>query len=1359
MKPLTREQVLASGAWIDETQAQHFGITEDERYAAWLATNASDWHVDHESVAATENVYRRYALHMHALGWSPFPESRADRKPGRLIVWRRGKMNAVQIKPSERRDSRPDWSTLYYDIKGGGGMNVAVVNGAASGHVRCWDIDCLDEDHAEAVMNAAFEVFGPTPFVRVGRAPKVMLIYRVEGDDINLPTRSVSFLDADGQPDLIQKDGSAVPRNALEFLAAGHNWTSYGIHHGTGRSFDWSRGTLHPAIAGPEHAPVITARQIKKFYQAVNAIRPLAGFGSTGSSSPVGGDSEVSKYMLTGSATNSPIWIPEKTRGAWTVDTQGYVIDGREKFLSAMCWAMLSANVEVLRRPGGPDFILGQYIIYCANRVLEDGTWSRNKVERDCRSKFAFALPKWVESIKSFDTTGRWAPKAVPAKLREDGTSAFAQHVTGTPRPLDGSLDWLPEQAGVIPELAGVQKIRKVVKVTKTAEQVAADKASRALVPTLPEREAIHERVAAEVDSAVAAFFADVDRAAAGGVEGDVPVHVVKAPTGSGKTTRTIQYIESLGKRQEGQGQIFVLLPSHDNIGEGLLAAERSGMTVPSESEIDEDAAIAKLKAMGVTAERFMGKKRAGCQRAAEMEALTERGIGASGLCGGEIEEGGDELLARMKKKAGERPEKTQVLCEFRARGECGYWNQMTPVSDADVVFLPHAFLTMMSLPKVLKNARAIIIDESVTYQVLHQSRLDLEILLTPRKAPFVTKKELALHPGRTAEDIGSTMLAQRDEIAGDARAAILAGACPAAAIRDAGKAALVETAITVIKRARTEEREITPLMTATDIEALASRPKGKALIEEEKLWKIIADRIAALDAGTATGDRDERLQLVYVPVEGKPKPFVRMSWRSTPNWQETPKLLLDASVNPKVVAKLFGSEPVVHDIQAPLHLRTILIADRPYANRAFIPGADATTDEVEAARRTVQKTRALVSKAAGAYTHSRVLMGSTIAVRETLAQGAWTPPQNVDNVHFGALRGLDGFKHHAVAISIGRSEQPIHVVDGYAAALTYDDPSPQPPYDVTGTGYTSDGKPLFREGNVRRIELRTGEDYEHYVPMLPGAWAQILEGQWREEELRQFVGRLRPVYRGAAPAEGQSDEMPLWICQSKTMPTGFIVDEVFTLDDMAANAEFYDLVRLSDGVLADEITARLPGCGHVFGIRLAAWSREVLPDVPALYRRLISSMHCVRFRLDGRDKIARVAAWHDDPAAALLRAAKVAGVSIEVTSVEMAERERVTAAKPRPHDRIDANLAAIAPFGDPRMLLQDREIDLRRAHARIEAAGSRMTLAELEDRWRSMDLDTIVEIETCAFEHSQWVRVYDGEELEEVMPHYLEAA
>src|SRR3546814_1324086 len=64
-----------------------------------------------------------------------------------------------------------------------------------------------------------------------------------------------------------------------------------------------------------------------------------------------------------------------------------------------------------------------------------------------------------------------------------------------------------------------------------------------------------------------------------------------------------------------------------------------------------------------------------------------------------------------------------------------------------------------------------------------------------------------------------------------------------------------------------------------------------------------------------------------------------------------------------------------------------------------------------------------------------------------------------------------------SAAISIGRMEIPVHVVDGLAAALTYDDPMPEEPFDKNGNGLDDDGRSLELPKLVQVVPIRNGQD------------------------------------------------------------------------------------------------------------------------------------------------------------------------------------------------------------------------------------------------------------------------------------------
>src|SRR5690606_35529396 len=89
------------------------------------------------------------------------------------------------------------------------------------------------------------------------------------------------------------------------------------------------------------------------------------------------------------------------------------------------------------------------------------------------------------------------------------------------------------------------------------------------------ERGQIARGAAEELDTALASFFAEVYT----GGEEIKRVHVLKAPTGAGKTTRTMSYIAGDPRTfvgggltppddAEGVGPILFLLPTYNNIDE-----------------------------------------------------------------------------------------------------------------------------------------------------------------------------------------------------------------------------------------------------------------------------------------------------------------------------------------------------------------------------------------------------------------------------------------------------------------------------------------------------------------------------------------------------------------------------------------------------------------------------------------------------------------------------------------------------------------------------------------------------------------------------------------------------------------------
>jgi hypothetical protein len=176
--------------------------------------------------------------------------------------------------------------------------------------------------------------------------------------------------------------------------------------------------------------------------------------------------------------------------------------------------------------------------------------------------------------------------------------------------------------------------------------------------------------------------------------------------------------------------------------------------------------------------------------------------------------------------------------------------------------------------------------------------------------------------------------------------------------------------------------------------------------------------------------------------------------------------------------------------------------------------------------------------------------------------QYGWEQPPNVDFVHFGALRGLDFAKHHLAAVSIGRQELPIGLTDAYAAAFTYDDDEPEEPL------YT--GEQIFYPKFHRTLKLRSGQDYIYSVPAHPGRWGGVIQDQYREQELLQFLGRLRPVYRESAP--------PVYYALTNALPDQIIWDGVATVEKITdvngCRTPLWEIARRCQGILSPELAS-----------------------------------------------------------------------------------------------------------------------------------------------------------------------------------------
>src|SRR5512134_389993 len=120
--------------------------------------------------------------------------------------------------------------------------------GIAGGAVAAVDIDIADGALALRIADLARERLGETPAVRIGRAPKRLLVYRT------------------------QSPFKGFKRYPIEILCEGQQFVAYHIHPDTGRPYEWPEDSLAEIDIGA--LPAISESQARAFAEEAYALVP-----------------------------------------------------------------------------------------------------------------------------------------------------------------------------------------------------------------------------------------------------------------------------------------------------------------------------------------------------------------------------------------------------------------------------------------------------------------------------------------------------------------------------------------------------------------------------------------------------------------------------------------------------------------------------------------------------------------------------------------------------------------------------------------------------------------------------------------------------------------------------------------------------------------------------------------------------------------------------------------------------------------------------------------------------------------------------------------------------------------------------
>lgn len=117
--------------------------------------------------------------------------------------------------------------------------------GIPTGKVIGVDIDVLDKDLSDKCKQLAFDILGPTSFIRIGREPKTMLVYRTE------------------------ETFSGWKNHPLEVFAEGQQFVAHAIHPDTGQPYHWPLDNLLDSDFS--ELPLVTEAKLRQWTTAAKA--------------------------------------------------------------------------------------------------------------------------------------------------------------------------------------------------------------------------------------------------------------------------------------------------------------------------------------------------------------------------------------------------------------------------------------------------------------------------------------------------------------------------------------------------------------------------------------------------------------------------------------------------------------------------------------------------------------------------------------------------------------------------------------------------------------------------------------------------------------------------------------------------------------------------------------------------------------------------------------------------------------------------------------------------------------------------------------------------------------------------------
>lgn len=169
----------------------------------------------------------------------------------------------IPIVPGEKRPAGKNWQKLAGTVEG---VHDYIADGKGAHGIGiksrlcpAIDLDLYDEEMIAEVKKVILEIVGDTPLKRIGKAPKVLWVYRQEKDGMFPKVDTGMWIDPHGR------------ESKVEILADGQQFVAAHIHPDTQKPYIWLDGQSVLKVPRAD-LPILTHEQAKQIKERVLAL-------------------------------------------------------------------------------------------------------------------------------------------------------------------------------------------------------------------------------------------------------------------------------------------------------------------------------------------------------------------------------------------------------------------------------------------------------------------------------------------------------------------------------------------------------------------------------------------------------------------------------------------------------------------------------------------------------------------------------------------------------------------------------------------------------------------------------------------------------------------------------------------------------------------------------------------------------------------------------------------------------------------------------------------------------------------------------------------------------------------------------